>query len=97
MTFVWQLLSWILIAYILILFVRVGISWVQVLNRDWRPRGAMLVVAEVTFSVTDPPLKAIRKVIPDLRLGAISLDLSFMVLFFACSIALQFVSYLAAA
>ncbi len=43
----------------------------------------MLVVLEALYSLTDPPLRALRKVIPPLRLGGVALDLSFMVLLFA--------------
>ncbi len=56
-------------------------EWIQAFARDWRPRGPVLVVAETVFTVTDPPLKALRRVIPPLRLGSVQLDLSFMLLF----------------
>jgi YggT family protein len=39
-------------------------------------------VAEPIYTLTEPPLRALRKVIPPLRLGGASIDLSFMVLFF---------------
>jgi YggT family protein len=48
--------------------------------RSWRPSGPLLVVAEVIYTITDPPLKALRRLIPPLRLGSITLDLSFLVL-----------------
>ena len=51
-------------------------------RREWRPRGVALLVAEPVYTLTDPPLRALRKVIPPLRLGGVRLDLSFMVLFF---------------
>jgi YggT family protein len=31
------------------------------------------------YSVTDPPIKALRRVVPPLRLGAVALDLSFLI------------------
>jgi YggT family protein len=43
----------------------------------------MLVIAEAVYTLTDPPLNALRKVIPPLRLGAVSLDLGFLVLVLA--------------
>ena len=58
-------------------------SWldlVQVFSREWRPKGFFLVLAEIVYTLTDPPLKLLRKVIPPLRLGQISLDLGFIVL-----------------
>jgi YggT family protein len=60
---------------------RLIFEWIQAFSRDWRPTGPILVVAESVFTVTDPPLKALRKVIPPLRLGGVQLDLSFMLLF----------------
>jgi YggT family protein len=50
----------------------------MVFARQWQPTGPLLVVLEVVYSVTDPPIKALRKVIPPLRLGNFALDLSFL-------------------
>lgn len=76
------LLHYLVLAFFVLLIGRLVIDWLQVLARDWRPRGATLVIAEAIYSVTDPPLKALRKVIPPLRLGAVQLDLAFMIVFF---------------
>ena len=51
----------------------------QVFARSWAPTGPLLVVLEVVYSVTDPPIKALRRVIPPLRLGSVALDLSFLI------------------
>jgi YggT family protein len=67
--------------YLLVLLARIVVDWVQVLARDYRPRGAMLVLFEVVYTLTDPPLRALRKVIPPLRIGQVSIDLGFLVLF----------------
>jgi YggT family protein len=55
-------------------------DWVQVLSRDWRPKGAVLVVAELVYTVTDPPLRLLRKVIPSINLGGMRIDIAFLVL-----------------
>ena len=65
------------------LIIRLIFDWVQMFARGWRPRGAALVTAHAVYSVTDKPLKLLRRLIPPLRLGGVSIDLSFMVLFFA--------------
>ncbi|GAB3687707.1 YggT family protein [Angustibacter aerolatus] len=75
------ILSWIVLIFFLLLIGRLVLDWVQMLAREWRPRGPLLVVAEVVYSVTDPPLRAIRKVVPPLRIGQIQLDLAFFILF----------------
>jgi len=68
--------------YLAIIFViaRFVVDWVQLLARQWQPRGVIAVLCEVIFTVTDPPLRALRKVIPPIRLGGIMLDVSAMVL-----------------
>jgi YggT family protein len=65
---------------LILLFTRFIVDWVQVFARSWSPRGPLLVVLEAVYTVTDPPLRALRRVIPPLRFGGIGLDLSFMVL-----------------
>jgi YggT family protein len=60
--------------------------------RAWRPTGLWLIPLEVTYSVTDPPLKGIRRILPPLRIGSVSLDLGFFVLFILVMIARQLVA-----
>ncbi|MEN0127795.1 MAG: YggT family protein [Brevundimonas sp.] len=79
----------VLLLFFILLLVRLVLDWVMVFARSWRPTGVALVVAEVTFSVTDPPLKLLRRIIPPLRIGAVSLDLAFLVLFLLCSVGLS--------
>ena len=84
MRLVAEVLSLVVWLFLLLLFVRIVIDWIQVFARDWRPRGVVLVLAEVVYTVTDPPLKALRRVVPPLSLGAIRLDVAFMVLVVLC-------------
>jgi YggT family protein len=84
MSLILRLLALVVSAYILVLLVRVVIDWVQIFARDWRPSGVALVIAEVVYSLTDPPLRALRRVIPPLRLGGVQLDLGFLVLMLGC-------------
>lgn len=65
---------------VLLLIARFVLDWVQMLARQWRPRGFIAVLCEGIYSVTDPPLRAVRGVIPPLRLGSVMLDLSPMIL-----------------
>ncbi|WP_372595280.1 YggT family protein [Actinotalea sp.] len=88
--FLLRLLYLVVFLFFILLFVRLVLDWVQVFVRDWRPRGAMLVVAEVTYTITDPPLKAVRKVVPPLTLGSVRLDLGFLLVMLACSMLLTF-------
>jgi YggT family protein len=72
--------------FFVVLLARLVLDWIQAFARDWRPRGALLVVAEFIYTVTDPPLKALRRVIPPLTLGTLRLDLAFLVLMVATSL-----------
>jgi len=73
------LLYLVVFIFFIALMVRLVFDWIQVFSRDWRPRGVVLVAAETVYTATDPPLKALRRVLPPLRLGGIQLDLAFTV------------------
>ena len=75
------ILYWLVLAFLLLLIGRLVLDWIQVFARDWRPKGPVLVVAEIIYSATDPPLKLLRRLIPPLRLGSVQLDLAFFILF----------------
>ncbi len=64
-----------LYALLLMLFARFIMSFVLTAGRRWRPGRGAAATLEVVWSVTDPPLKALRRVIPPLRLGTVSIDL----------------------
>ena len=89
MQYLREVLTYLLTLYLVVLIGRMIFSWVQVFARDWRPSGILLVIAETIFTLTDPPLKFLRRYIPPLRLGTVSMDLSFMVLFIVVLILLQ--------
>jgi YggT family protein len=86
-----QVLTYVLAIYLFVLIVRMIFSWIQAFSRDWHPSGILLVIAESVFTVTDPPLKFLRRFIPTLRLGMVAMDLSFMVLFIVVLIMLEVV------
>jgi YggT family protein len=79
----WQIISSVLLVFLILLFARFVFDWVMVLARSWRPSGVVAAGLEVVYSTTDPPLKAVRRVIPPLNLGSVRLDLGFMVLLIA--------------
>lgn len=74
------------------LLARLVFDWVFLFARSWEPRGPILLLLEAVYSVTDPPLKAIRRVVPPLRLGSIALDLAFIVLIIIVQIAIAIVA-----
>ena len=96
MTAVGNVLLIILYVFFGMLWIRFIVDWVQVFARSWQPRGVLLVVLEVVYSVTDPPIKALRRVIPPLRIGSIALDLSFLIVLLGAYVLLRLLSPLAA-
>ncbi|UZX02685.1 YggT family protein [Arthrobacter sp. CDRTa11] len=78
-----------LLLFLVALIVRLVFDWVQMFAREWRPRGAALVTAHAVYSISDPPLRVLRRLVPPLRLGGITLDLGFLILFIAVSVAMM--------
>jgi YggT family protein len=70
---------YVLYAFLALMFVRLIVGWTMMFARSWRPTGLVAAILEVAFSVTDPPLRALRRVLPPLRLGSVALDLAFIV------------------
>jgi YggT family protein len=87
--YVGHIINGILWIFLLILFARMILSWVPVLVREWEPRGPMLVFAEIIYSITDPPLRLLRKVLKPVRIGNMMLDLAFIGLAILVSILMQ--------
>lgn len=65
------------------MWARFILDLVPMLARNWRPQGPLLVVAELVFTVTDPPVKAVRKVVPTLRAGGVAIDFSWSIVLIA--------------
>ncbi|WP_343055678.1 YggT family protein [Nocardioides ginsengisegetis] len=84
-----QVIEGLLWFFIALLWVRFVVDWVQVFARSWSPTGPLLVILEVVYSLTDPPIKALRRVIPPLRLGSVALDLSFLIVMISAYVLLR--------
>jgi YggT family protein len=78
-----------LLIYILVLLARLILEYIPVFNREWRPRGAGLVAAELVYTVTDPPIKLLRRFIPPLRIGPVAIDFAFALTMLVCFILLS--------
>ena len=88
MLLVGQILHAIIWTFIILLLIRFVVDWIQVFARSWTPHGPVLVVLEGVYSATDPPIRAFRRVFPPLRIGSISLDLSFLAVLILCYVLL---------
>ena len=76
------MLNYLLFVFWLLLIGRIIVEFIRSIARDWRPRGAVVIGLELIFTITDPPVKLLRRLIPPVNLGGIRLDLSIMVLIF---------------
>ena len=91
MFLVGQVLYGALLVFIALLWIRFIVDWVQVFARRWEPHGVLLVLLEGVYTATDPPIKALRRVVPPLRIGTVALDLSFLIVMVGAYLLLQVV------
>ena len=71
--------------FLFTLFLRLILDYVRMAKPDWRPSGALLIVADAIYAITDKPLNFVRRFVKPLRIGGISIDLSFLILFIVIS------------
>ena len=87
-----SILATILQVFLFALLGRLIFDYVQMFSRTWRPKGPILYLVEAIYTVTDKPMKFVGRFVPPLRLGSVSLDMSFIVLFFGTQLLMSFVS-----
>ncbi|BBZ04041.1 membrane protein [Mycolicibacterium chitae] len=75
-----EILGFALFIFWLLLIARIVVEFIRSFSRDWHPKGPTVVILEIIMTLTDPPVKLLRRLIPPLNLGAVRLDLSIMVL-----------------
>lgn len=85
-TLIALILNTLLLIYVFVMLARMILDFMPMLNREWRPRGAGLIAAEVVYTVTDPPIRFFRRFIPPLRIGPVALDLAFTLTLLLCFI-----------
>jgi YggT family protein len=76
----WSLIAFLLYLYLLLVLARIIVDITRQFARSWRPVGVTAVGLELVYVSTDPPVKLLRRLIPPVRLGSLSLDLSIMIL-----------------
>lgn len=87
MSSVATIVYWALEVYLYLVIVRIIIEMIQSFSRQFRPPKWFAVLAEPVFVLTDPPVKALRRLVPPLQLGGVALDVSILLLFVAIQIA----------
>ncbi|WP_030439472.1 YggT family protein [Actinoplanes subtropicus] len=91
LSILFQILYLIVYLFFLVLLARFVLSAVLQYGRRWQPGRGAAAALETVWTVTDPPLKALRRVIPPLRIGNVSLDLAFIVLLVILFVLMEFV------
>jgi YggT family protein len=82
-------LAWI---FLVLLLTRLVFEYVFMFAREYTPTGVVLIVVETVYTITDPPLKLLRRIIPPLRIGQVAIDLSFMALFLITYIFIYYIA-----
>ena len=65
--------------FVVVMWARFVLDLVAMLARQWRPRGFVLVIAELAYTITDPPVKTVRRIVPSLRAGGVVIDFSWSI------------------
>jgi YggT family protein len=89
LSLLFEILFFALFIFWLLLIARVVVEFIRSFSRDWHPKGLTVVILEVILTLTDPPVKLLRRIIPQLTIGAVRLDLSIMVLLLVVFIGMQ--------
>jgi len=87
--FVLTVLYWVLLAFFLTLVARFVLSLIVMFAPQWHPKGPLLLLFEAIYSVTDPFLRPLRRILPPIGAGGIRIDLSMLMLFVIVSVAMS--------
>jgi len=79
MTLLWGVVGYAIYVYIILLLARICLDWIRQFARKWRPAGAAAVGVELVYIATDPPIRLLRRLVPPVQLGTVSLDLSVII------------------
>jgi YggT family protein len=84
-----EILGFAFFLFWLLLIARIVVEFIRSFSRDWHPRGVTVVILEAIMTLTDPPVKLLRRIIPQLTIGAVRLDFSIMVLLLLAFLGMQ--------
>ncbi len=80
--------------YMLVLWGRLILEWVRAFNPLMRPKKPLLILFEIIYTLTDPPLKLARRIIPPITIGQVRLDVGLMAVMFLCWVLIQVLRYI---
>ena len=85
-----------LLLYFFVMWGRFILDLVRSFQRQWRPQGAVLVFAEAAYTVTDPPIRFFRRLIPPLRVGPVAFDFGWSIVMLLVIILMSVAGYVRA-
>jgi YggT family protein len=85
---------YVLLLYFFVMWGRFIIDLVRSVNRSWRPQGALMVVIELAYSLTDPPIKFFRRLLPPLRVGPIAFDFGWSITMLCVIVAMSITGFI---
>lgn len=88
------ILYYVLFFYQLVIWGRFVADLVLSLNPRLRPARGWVVILEIVFTLTDPPVRFFRRLVPALRLGSVSLDFGLLLTLLSCSLLMNMVAAL---
>jgi len=68
---VWSVVATLLTVLLVLLVLRLVFEYVFLLARSFRPSGLVAMLLELIYTVTDPPLRLLRRFQPPLRIGQV--------------------------
>jgi YggT family protein len=77
------ILYWALQLFVYAMFARFIVDFIMSVNRGWRPPAILMPVVDFAFTITDPPLKFVRRFVRPVRLGVVALDLAWTIVLIA--------------
>ena len=78
--------------YLWLLIARFFIDLVRSVNPSFLPQGLVLVLLEIVMTLTDPPLKLVRRFIRPVRVGSLALDFGWTLVVLAVTVLQSLVS-----
>jgi YggT family protein len=83
---------YLLLLYSFVMWGRFILDLVRNFARGWRPRGFTLVLSEIIYALTDPPIRLVRRLAPTIRIGGFALDFSWSIVMIVTLILLSITS-----
>ena len=96
MGYIFALITIILYVLYVSMLLRMLFDWVRMFAPGWRPKGIVLLFASGVYAVTDWPMKMLRRLIPQVRVGNVALDTGFLILIVLLSFLLNIMTTITA-